>query len=204
MGHSKSARLIAAAALAFGAFTTEAFATPNFMKTGGFTSQPIGHYELCQREPVECNQTTARPRPVKLTREMWKAMIDVNNAVNSTVLPRTDMEMWGVEEYWSYPTAYGDCEDYVLEKRRRLMAAGVPAGNLLITVVRQPNGDGHAVLTVVTNMGDFILDNLEARVSLWGDTDYTYLKRQAASHSGKWVNINNGQPVAVGSVASSR
>jgi predicted transglutaminase-like cysteine proteinase len=174
------------------------------MKVGGLTSQPIGHYELCQRETEECRQTTARPRPVKLTRKLWQTMIDVNNAVNSTVMPRTDMEMWGIEEYWSYPQAYGDCEDYVLEKRRRLIRAGVPAGNLLITVVRQPNGDGHAVLTVVTSMGDYILDNLEARVSVWTDTDYTYLKRQSASHSGKWVTINDGRSIAVGSVASSR
>ncbi|WP_367714630.1 transglutaminase-like cysteine peptidase [Nitratireductor sp. GISD-1A_MAKvit] len=204
MGHTRSARLLAAAALAFAALTGSAFATPNFMRVGGLTSQPIGHYQLCQREPVECRQATPQARPLNLTRDLWKTIINVNNAVNSTVMPRTDMEMWGIEEYWSYPQEFGDCEDYVLEKRRRLIQAGVPAGNLLITVVRQPNGDGHAVLTVVTNMGDYILDNLEARVSVWTDTDYTYLKRQAATHSGKWVSINDGRSMAVGSVASNR
>jgi predicted transglutaminase-like cysteine proteinase len=111
------------------------------------------------------------------------------------------MEMWGKEEVWSYPTSgFGDCEDYVLEKRRRLMKAGMPAGDLLITVVRQPNGDGHAVLTVRTSLGEFILDNLEPKVLAWTDTEYTYLKRQSQTNSGVWVTINDGRADAVASV----
>ena len=111
------------------------------------------------------------------------------------------MENYGVEEYWSYPdNGYGDCEDYALEKRRELMNAGVPAGDLLMTVVRQPNGDGHAVLTVRTSLGEFILDNLETKVLAWTDTDYTYLKRQSTENSGVWVTINDGRADAVASV----
>jgi predicted transglutaminase-like cysteine proteinase len=117
------------------------------------------------------------------------------------VTPRTDLEIWGREEVWSYPTnSIGDCEDYVLEKRRLLMKAGIPAGNLLITVVRQPNGDGHAVLTVNTDRGDYVLDNLDGRVLVWTATPYTYLKRQSSKNSGAWVSINDGRAVAVGSV----
>ena len=172
-----------------------------FMHTGGRTTQPIGHYEFCQREPGECRQKTARQAPVELTRQLWAAMIDINNAVNAAVTPRTDMEMWGKEEVWSYPTNIGDCEDYALEKRRRLMALGVPAGDVLITVARQRNGDGHAVLTVRTSHGDFILDNLEQRVLAWSETEYTYLKRQSERHSGAWVSVDDSRStVAVGSV----
>ncbi|MGO4836536.1 transglutaminase-like cysteine peptidase, partial [Rhizobiaceae sp. 2RAB30] len=116
--------------------------------------------------------------------------------------PRTDMEMWGREEFWSYPDGVGDCEDYVLEKRRELMKLGIPAGDLLITVVRQPNGDGHAVLTVRTGQGDYVLDNLESRVLAWSDTEYTYLKRQSERNSGTWITINDGRAIAVGSVPS--
>jgi predicted transglutaminase-like cysteine proteinase len=39
-----------------------------------------------------------------------------------------------------------DCEDYVLLKRRMLMQAGWPREALLVTVVRDKKGDGHAVL----------------------------------------------------------
>src|SRR5690606_24509674 len=149
--------LLCAAALAL---APEIASANSFMGSGGRTTQPVGHYELCRQMPVECRQVTPAGKPVELTRELWAKIVDVNNLVNSMVTPRTDMEIWGVEERWSYPVdGIGDCEDYVLEKRRLLMKAGMPAGNLLITVVRQPNGDGHAVLSVRTSLGDFVLDN---------------------------------------------
>lgn len=181
-------------------WTGMAQAGASYMPTGGRATQPVGHYEFCQRLPEECRQLTSKPRPLELTRSVWAAMVDVNNAVNTTVTPRTDLESWGREEYWSYPDGTGDCEDYVLEKRRELMRLGIPAGNLLITVVRQPNGEGHAVLTVRTSRGDFILDNLEPRILAWHETEYTFLKRQSERNSGAWVSINDGRAVAVGSV----
>ena len=180
---------------------TAATAAPSFIPNGERTTQPIGHYELCQRITEECSQKTPRQAPIELTRALWGKLIDVNNAVNTEVAPRTDLEMWGVEEYWSYPGAEGDCEDYVLEKRRRLILAGVPAGNLLITVVRQPNGDGHAVLTVRTSHGDFVLDNLEPRVLAWHATEYQFLKRQSERNSGQWVSVDDSRNLPVGSVS---
>ena len=191
--------LLAAIASGFGAW--EAGAAEVFMRTGGRTTQPVGHYEFCQREPGECHQRTAARPPVELTRKLWSAIVDINNRVNATVEPRTDMEIWGQDEIWSYPTKVGDCEDYALEKRRQLMRIGVPAGDLLMTVARQPNGDGHAVLTVRTSRGDFILDNLEPRVLAWTNTEYSYLKRQSERSSGTWVAITDSRSsVAVGSV----
>lgn len=203
--HSKSrGALLVAASIMFGAFTAKASATVDFMPTGSITSQPVGHYEFCQQMPSECSATYSANGPVHLSRELWAKMIEINNKINSTIVPRTDMELWGREELWSYPELYGDCEDYVLEKRRLLMEAGVPAGNLLITVVRQPNGDGHAVLTVNTHLGDFILDNLEPRILSWSQTPYEYLKRQASDHAGAWVTVHDGRAVAVGAVGSNR
>lgn len=181
-------------------FAQAANAMPVHMTAGARTTQPIGHYELCQQSPIECNQRTRQTAAVELTRPLWSKIVKINNDVNEQVAPRTDQEMWGQEEVWSYPGAEGDCEDYVLEKRRRLMALGVPAGSLLITVVRQRNGAGHAVLTVRTSLGDFILDNLESKVLDWTDTDYTFLKRQSEQNSGVWVAINRSPSMAVGSV----
>jgi predicted transglutaminase-like cysteine proteinase len=177
-----------------------AFAGGPSMITGARTTQPVGHYELCRQAPQECRQKSAKRAPVELSRRLWSAMIKVNDTVNAIVTPRTDMEIWGREEVWSYPAGEGDCEDYALEKRRRLMALGIPSGNLLMTVVRQPNGDGHAVLTVKTNLGDYVLDNLEARILPWNETEYTYLKRQSETNSGVWVKINDGRAEAVASV----
>lgn len=195
------APLLVGVVLGLAAWMGSAVAGPAFMPTGGRTSQPIGHYEFCQREPQECRQKTPRQAPVKMSEQLWAALVRVNDDVNIEVMPKTDMEMWGVEEFWSYPTNVGDCEDYVLEKRRRLMAMGVPAGDLLITVVQQPNGDGHAVLTVRTSGGDFVLDNLDPSVRRWSETVYTYLKRQSERNSGAWIAINDSRStIAVGSV----
>jgi predicted transglutaminase-like cysteine proteinase len=155
------------------------------------TTQPIGHYELCQRLPSECRVLRANIGPVKLTQATWSRIIDVNAAVNSMIKPVTDQEMWGKEEVWSYPANKGDCEDYVLLKRKLLMKAGIAENNLLITVVRQSDGSGHAVLTVSTNQGDFVLDNLRGEVRLWNQTGYAFLKRQSDSNSGRWVGIND-------------
>jgi predicted transglutaminase-like cysteine proteinase len=192
--------LLAAAGMTLGLTTMNAQAQ-SFMQNGGRTTQPVGHYELCQGNPAECGQATARQAPTELTRPLWARIVDVNNLVNTMVVPRTDREIWGVEERWSYPTdGVGDCEDYVLEKRRLLMQAGMPAGNLLITVVRQPNGDGHAVLTARTSLGDFVLDNLEPRVLAWQDTPYEFLKQQSERNSGVWVSIEDDRQMLVGSV----
>ncbi|WP_127524184.1 transglutaminase-like cysteine peptidase [Mesorhizobium sp. Z1-4] len=199
MGH-KIKILLSAAALAL---APQIASANSFMVSTGRTTQPVGHYEFCQQVPVECRQVTQARQPVELTRKLWAKIVDVNNLVNTMVAPRTDREIWGVEERWSYPTkGIGDCEDYVLEKRRLLMKAGIPAGNLMITVVRQPNGDGHAVLTARTSLGDFVLDNLEPRVLAWTDTEYRYLKRQSDQNSGVWVSIEDARQVAVGSVRS--
>ncbi|ESX05902.1 hypothetical protein X769_03830 [Mesorhizobium sp. LSJC268A00] len=193
--------LLLAMAMQLSAWGTAQAAGPAYMHTGGRTTQPVGHYEFCQKLPQECAQRTPKQAPVELTRKLWAAIVDVNNSVNTRIVPRTDMEMWGKEEVWSYPdSGFGDCEDYALEKRRELMAIGVPAGNLLMTVARQQNGDGHAVLTVRTSLGEFILDNLESKVLSWTDTDYTYLKRQSDQNSGVWVTINDGRADAVASV----
>lgn len=163
------------------------------MTTGRVTSQPIGHYEFCQQVPAEC-RATGNNAPDRLSQRAWTRMVEINARVNATIAPRTDLEMWGREEIWSYPVKYGDCEDYVLQKRHDLIKAGFHASNLLITVVLQPNGDGHAVLTVRTDQGDFILDNLVSKVLDWRDTRYRYLKRQSTANAGKWVDIIDDRP----------
>ncbi len=166
------------------------------MRIIGKANPPIGHYEFCQTYQSECKPTSADMGPMKLTEEAWKTILDVNYTVNTTITPATDMEIYGVEERWAYPTTAGDCEDFVLLKRKMLMSKGIAASNLLITVVLQPNGSGHAVLTVRTDRGDFILDNLRNKVMDWSETEYTYLKRQDSSNPGRWVKVQDGRNVS--------
>lgn len=171
-----------------------------FMQVAGPTTQPIGHYDLCRRMPVECRERTASDTPVHLTPSRWNQLIAINDNVNTAIQPDTDSDIYGREEYWAYPDSKGDCEDYVLLKRRELLSHGWPAGSLLITVVRQTNGDGHAVLTVRTDRGDLILDNLESKIRLWDQTDYQFVKRQSDHDSGRWVSIEDERTTLVGSI----
>ncbi len=153
------------------------------------TSQPIGHANFCSQYPSECNQRSNSASSPQLTRKRWADLVEINALANTSVVQVTDMELYRVEEHWAYPDRYGDCEDFVLLKRAMLIKRGWPVSALLITVVRQQNGDGHAVLTAHTDHGDYILDNMTDRILQWSDTKYRYLKRQSQRHSGRWTDI---------------
>lgn len=170
------------------------------MVTGGITSQPIGHYEFCQKYQSECDIRSKLTPPPRVTEYGWNVIRDVNKDINSRIIAMTDQEVYGKDEVWEYPKTAGDCEDFVLLKRKTLIERGFAVSDLLITVVRKPDGEGHAVLTLRTNNGDFILDNLSDDVKLWTDTNYTYLKRQASFNTGRWVSIEDGRDVLVGAL----
>jgi len=122
-------------------------------------------------------------------------LVRINKLVNETIKPLTDLEHWGVVEHWSYPDdGYGDCEDYVLLKRRMLIESGWPRQALLVTVVRDKQVEGHAVLTVTTNKGDYILDNQNADILLWSKTGYRFVKRQSQSNPNVWVALTDLWP----------
>ena len=169
--------------------TQASLAASEHMKTGKITSQLIGHYDFCKIYNSECNIRTRNIAPTKLTRIRWAEMVEANAYANTQIRAVTDEQLYGVVEKWEFPKTAGDCEDFALLKRHILIGKGWPESSLLITVVRQKNGDGHAVLTVRTDRGDYILDNLEDLVETWVNTEYTYLKRQTPAHSGRWEDI---------------
>ena len=192
--------LAAVFALAASAAAASEIRPDAWMITGSVTSQPIGHYEFCQRYADECAvRGKAAPAP-KLTAHGWDVVREINTRANTTIVAMTDQDIYGKEEVWEYPKDAGDCEDFVLAKRKALIEKGFSASDLLITVVRKPDGEGHAVLTLRTSEGDFILDNLASDVKLWTETPYTYLKRQASFSAGRWVTIENGNVVVVGAL----
>ncbi|MHB2266370.1 transglutaminase-like cysteine peptidase [Aliihoeflea sp. PC F10.4] len=170
------------------------------MITGGLTSQPIGHYEFCKRKPAECSVRSRDINPLPMSEELLARLERLTVKINRAVKPKSDLELYGVDEYWTYPVDAGDCEDYALAKRRILLTEGVSTSNLLLTVLKRPNGEGHAVLTVRTNSGDVILDNLTDAILNWDETQYLYLKRQSTTHSGRWVTIREGDTPLVGSL----
>jgi predicted transglutaminase-like cysteine proteinase len=201
-GVRKMVVAIAAVFASAGAAIPAPNATALSMQTGAITSQPIGHYEFCQKHRSECEIKSKSSTAPRVTDFGWSVIREVNLTVNREITPMTDQDLFGKDEVWAYPDRAGDCEDFVLLKRKKLMQKGFPASDLLITVVRKPDGEGHAVLTVRTAQGDFILDNLENGVKLWTKTPYRFLKRQASFNTGRWVTIENGAEVLVGSVGN--
>ena len=187
-------------ALAFFGSASPTFGMDNErMKVLGRTSQPIGHYNYCLDNPSDCMSIKASPLALRLTNEKWRQMMEVNNYANKAVTPVTDRELYKKEEHWTLPEKYGDCEDYVLLKRQLLIDKGWPISSLLVTVVKQSSGEGHAVLTVRTKNSDYILDNLRGKILPWNRTEYRYLKRQSTLHSGRWTDIDDSRDI-VGSI----
>jgi predicted transglutaminase-like cysteine proteinase len=175
----------------------------SYASVGDATRTPIGWIEFCVEYKGECDTKASQPRDIVLTSKAWADMVKVNDWVNRTIKPMTDLDHWGVVERWNYPDdGYGDCEDYVLLKRRMLMKAGWPREALLITVVRDKKGEGHAVLTVKTNRGEYVLDNQEDQVLAWDKTGYRFVKRQSQSDPNVWVAL--GEPRVAPATVSAR
>jgi predicted transglutaminase-like cysteine proteinase len=168
---------------------------PIFISLGEDARPPIGWIQFCKDYAGECGDTTMAPRDVVLSSKAWTDLVRVNKWVNDNIKPMTDLDHWGVVEQWNYPDdGYGDCEDYVLLKRKMLIKAGWPRSALLITVVRDKKNEGHAVLTVKTDKGEFILDNQNENIVPWTESGYRFVKRQAQANQNAWVSLGAPQP----------
>lgn len=166
-----------------------------YISVGDISRPPIGWAQFCEDRHWECRTEPVAARDVDLTPTAFRELDRVNRYVNETIKPMTDLDNYGVVEKWIYPeSGYGDCEDYVLLKRRMLMQLGWPRSALLITVVRDKKGDGHSVLTVRTNRGEFVLDNQVEEILPWQDTGYRYTKRQSQTDPNIWVSLGDPRP----------
>lgn len=171
-----------------------AFANVSFQTT----SIPVGAADFCSNRSGECGPNANVVQATELTDARWSELLEVNSHFNTTVTPVTDQEYYGVSEFWTYPDAgYGDCEDFALAKRRALIQQGWSPSTLMIAVVRQQNGEGHAVLMVRTDRGDLVLDNQESMIKVWTDTPYHFIKRQSQANSAQWVDIYDERPIVI-------
>lgn len=174
----------------------------SFIEVGGQTLMPYGWADFCARYQGEC-EVSGEAGDIKLTPSVFRRIAQINKWVNANVRARSDQDQWGVIDRWDYPSnGQGDCEDYVLLKRRLLADEGLPIQSLLVTVVRDERGEGHAVLTVKTNQGEFVLDNLRDGVKPWSATPYKFVKRQSQTNPNLWVSI--GEQVHAPAVVATR
>ena len=160
------------------------------MRVFGQAVPPFGFVQFCDANPRECDPGTRGDRRFHAAPEHLSELDEVNRYVNRIIRPATDYELYGVNELWVIPTDRGDCEDYALLKRKILIERGWPVSSLLMTVVRDELGEGHAVLTARTAQGDFILDNKVDEVMLWYMKPYEYIMRQSFLNPRVWVSLN--------------
>jgi predicted transglutaminase-like cysteine proteinase len=172
-----------------------------FASEFGKTLPPVGYVQFCATNQDECKTKDGKNYKLAMSPERWNLIYQVNTYVNGKITPISDQDLYGEPEHWAYPTDAGDCEDYVLLKKRDLEGLGFPAEALLITVVLDEKNEGHAVLTVTTDGGDFVLDNRRNNVLRWSDTNYTFLKRQSHTDPVQWVALVKQETISDGFIS---
>ena len=150
---------------------------------------PVGFVKFCVTNPDDCKTLSNLPERISMSPARWNLLYQVNIYVNGKIAPISDQDLYGEAEHWAYPTDAGDCEDYVLLKKRYLEGLGFSAEALLITVVLDEKGEGHAILTITTDAGDYVLDNRVDDVLRWSDSRYKFLKRQSHDNPLQWVAL---------------
>lgn len=142
-----------------------------------------------------------RSPSLAMTTALWSTLNKVNDKVNRAIARKTDIANYGQIDFWTLPLAEGqaagDCEDYVLEKKRALIKAGLPASALSIAVVTTSWGEAHAVLVVETDKGDYVLDNTTPWILPWRKANLTWHERQVAGSAFRWANVASPRPYQI-------
>ena len=198
------AALFGAAFASLGEASEAGLPKSSYAAVGASTSVPYGWVDFCGRRPEECSLGKLRPLDVRMTKSSWTQLNRINKQVNAAIEPMTNLAHWGTMlDHWDYPVdGKGDCKVYALYKRKLLVEAGFPRQALLMTVVKDLEGEGHAILTVKTDHGEFVLDNLTDDIRPWDATGYTYLKRQAQDDPNVWLDLGAVRGATLASMPS--
>ena len=174
---------------------------PQLLRLG--EAAPAISPRLRQEQP---NAMVVRSAPPALTPALWGQLTRINDKVNRQIVRRADIQTYGVLDKWATPLAqgdqYGDCEDYVLEKRRALLAVGVPDHAMSIAVANTSWGESHAVLLVSTDQGDYVLDSLTPWILPWRKASLTWRERQVAGAPFRWAMVSQTPEAALGQTAA--
>jgi predicted transglutaminase-like cysteine proteinase len=151
---------------------------------------PPGFVSFCMRFEDQCSATSSEPASIALNGQVWSELSAVNRSVNESIVPLDDQRHFDRAEYWTIPTdGYGNCHDYAVTKRKQLADLGLPMKALRIAIVVTPRNERHAVLTVATDRGDYVLDNLSDNIVAWNQTRYQWIARQGSQGDWSWVSL---------------
>lgn len=164
------------------------------MAEGTRVVAPKGFRAFCSRFVGQCDGTGDR-QVVPLTADKLAELRSVQYGVNQRVTYKSDLEVYGISEYWMFPTHSGDCEDYALEKRQRLINMGWPRSSLLFAAGQLQNGEYHLVLVAVTDQGDIVLDSNRMDLHHWQDMPIRWIMRQSARSERVWRTIKTNRSI---------
>lgn len=157
------------------------------IRFGELTAIPNGYYEMCVSHPSLCRMRNGRlasspDGSVTLTSATMGQLASVNADVNATIRP-------AYREGWMPERTVGDCKDFALTKRQRLIDSGWPSSALPLAIVRTLSGEQHLILVARTSEGDFVLDNLAQQVVPWTSAAYSWEKIQSTTNVWAWRAI---------------
>jgi predicted transglutaminase-like cysteine proteinase len=148
---------------------------------------PLAYSRFCLQYRDECEVHRMRGG-VGLMRQRWAELVRVNADVNRAIAPQP--EYGGVlAERWAVAPRAGDCHDYAVTKRHELMARGWPSRALLLAEVVIGTGEHHLVLVIRTRDGDFVADNLVAKIRPWFMTRYQWVRMQSPQNPIFWSTV---------------
>lgn len=193
-------RHLGLAALALGIMSGSAHAIPagigrgliDTLPSGGrlaegvFTPAPHALDMFCATWGDQCVSSGAGA-VATLDGPRWAELKAVNDRVNRKIRAKADQPG---NDVWSLGVDEGDCDDYAVEKRKELTDLGWPAAALSLTVAFTQSGEGHLLLTVRTDRGDFALDNLRRSIVSVDRAGYRWVARQSPIHPRLWVRID--------------
>jgi len=74
---------------------------------------------------------------------------------------------------------------------------------LRVAILTTRSNERHAVLTIATDKGDYVLDNLRQDIRPWLDTGYTWIARQDAGSASGWATLDASRIVEASASANS-
>jgi predicted transglutaminase-like cysteine proteinase len=146
---------------------------------------------------------------VVLDQAHWAQLEQVQVQVSHQVKYVSDMDRFGVPDWWEPAAKTGDCEDIALTKRQQLMDMGWPAEALRIAALIDGHGELHAVLTVdVMSLkgkpATYVMDSHFEHVEPWqvlNSYGYYWLERSKPGSS-EWARLDGGSVAGTVQIAS--
>ncbi|PZU85209.1 MAG: hypothetical protein DI528_12795 [Shinella sp.] len=156
-----------------------------FLEEKAAALAPYAFVRFCVETPGECEPKHGAEE-VGMSTDIAIDIASINKSVNHGIAPRNDRRG---RDVWTLSPRYGDCDDYAVTKRRKLIEAGLPARSVRLAIGRTPEGQGHAVVIVRTSTADLVLDNRSDAVKRVNEVDLVWIKIESADNPKWWYAL---------------